>query len=462
MKKMILILYFLTNIILSIEENQNLDNQEINQTEQINDTDSRPDEDEIIEDEVIENHSGFRMDSNTTMSTWTQPLIIDDNNPQFKHSSTIKFHENIVYKPSESYKYPPMYSISYPAAIIVAKSNVTIDLSGFTLSLDPSSASNFLTNSPIYGISIYSGVKNVKIISSGGKGTIFGFSGFAIFGLGYPRGSGYDPHGNLIQTLFIDNLILTQNLSGIHLKGGLEVTIINTNINYNYSPRIAFGIYLERIRNGSIENCNISQNFSYHDITGIYLLDTSNFIVKNSMSIFNGSRKNGNATGIHITGGLLGGSIFNTITDCDTSNNLCGFIEGVVCSGILINGVTQHNIIKNCTSFRNSYNELFPGNITPGIFPIAYGIRVESESKNQIRKNVCGFNSDYGFSDSVGPSQSFYSENIALFNATENYDVTIEDPGGTIPLPTVLVNPHNISAYNYETPILANISIENI
>lgn len=466
MKKTILTLCFLTNIILSIEEDQHLhavnpgyEREELNYQEEFSEDDSIPDN--FIENEYSETYNGFRMDSNAIKSTWTEPLIIDDNNPQFKHTTTIRLKENIVFKPSPSYKYPANYSISYPAAIIVAKSNVTIDLSGFTLSLDPSSASNFLTNQPLYGISIYSGVKNVKIISSGGQGTIFGFSGYAIFGLGYPQGSGYDPNGNLIQSLFIDNLILTQNISGIYLNHILQVSINNTNINYNYSPRPSFGIYLENANNGMIENCNVSQNTSYHDITGIYLFDTVNMIVKNCKVNFNAARRDGYATGIHIQGAILAKSVFNTITNCDTSNNLCGLVEGREARGILINGSTQHNIIINNTSFRNSYNTLFPGAVTPSINPIAYGIKVESGSNNQIDNNTCGFNDGYGFSDSLTPSQSFYQSNTALFNLTENYDITILGaiPPATISLPVVLVYPDDITNYNYQTPNLSNVSI---
>ena len=86
-----------------------------------------------------------RTESSEVNLTWTQPLIIDENNHQFDDTSVVNFKENITYKPSKGYTYPSTYN-DYPAAIIIAKDNITIDLAGFTLSLDPSSKPNFMIN----------------------------------------------------------------------------------------------------------------------------------------------------------------------------------------------------------------------------------------------------------------------------------------------------------------------------
>lgn len=396
-------------------------------------------------------------------SIWAQPLIIDNNNPEFNNKSVFKFEDNILYKPSAQYTYPIAYN-SYPAAIIIAKDNVTIDLAGFSLSLDPSSASNFLTNNPIYGISVVPGVKNVKIISSSSleqKGSIFGFSGFAIYIYGMTQSyNTYDVYSNMVKNIVINNLLITQNINGIYILNSLEASISNTNIIYNYSPRPLFGIYYSNVLNGHITSCRINQNFTFSDVCGIALQDTINITVQNCETNANRSVKNGNATGILITGSSSSSSSANELLNCHATRNLCAYLTGKKSIGFSINNGSFHNVIENCRAALCSHSPSYAGTPAPTIPPQGIGFQLNGANSNQVFNNQAAYNDTYGFADSLLPSTSFWTKNMAILNILANYHVTLPSGSGTEPLPTLVLYLNDLDGFTGAGPQLVNIEVK--
>ncbi|MBV8660776.1 MAG: right-handed parallel beta-helix repeat-containing protein [Candidatus Dependentiae bacterium] len=437
-------------------------------------------------------------------TVWTQPLIIDANNHDFDHKSTVTFVENVVYKPATNYLYPNIY-YNYPAAIIVAKDNITIDLAGFTLALDPSSASNFMVNSPMYGIAIYQGVKNVKIISSSShekKGTISGFSGFAIYMLGINQSyNNYDVFSNYIKNPTIDNILITQGINGIYMSYALQPTISNCDIIYNYSPRPLYGIAFSSVLNGNVDSCRINQNFSYSDIFGIYLFNTINVTVSSCQANVNRSLKNGNATGICITGtqALLNNGVgtipttsaANKISKCEVNQNLCANVDGATSIGINITTYTHHNAVEDCDVFLSGHSLLYPGNPAPPFLnpTQGIGIQINQSPLNQITGCRSGYHDTYGFYDNYASTPSplpppapditiptsFWTKNIAILNGTfsntppyipvgANYNVMVANSSGPIPpvvpLPTTVLTPDNLTAFTGSGPQLVNLEVK--
>ena len=403
-------------------------------------------------------------------SVWTNPLIIDANNHDFDNLSVVKFTENIVYKPTPQYVYPSPYTY-YQAAIIVAKDNVTIDLSGFNLSLDPSSAANFLTYNPTYGIAVYQGVKNLKIISStpsnsnnAMKGSISGFSGYAIYAYGITQSyNTYDVYSNYIKNLTIDNLLITQNINGIYILNGIQPNISNTNVIYNYSSRPLFGMYLSNVFNGQIDTCKVNQNYSYSDMCGICLQNTINIKITDSEANLNRSLQSGDTTGILITGNAIHSSLGNEIINCHTSRNLCAYVAGKKSIGINIQNLSFHNVIEGCRAALCSYSPLFPGATPPIVPPLGIGFQINGGQSNQIFNNQATYNDTYGYSDTLLPvSTSFWSKNTAALNGvggTNNYNVNVPSSGGPIPLPTTKIYINNLDAFTGAGPQLVNIEV---
>lgn len=400
-------------------------------------------------------------------TVWTKPLIIDNNNHDFDGTSILKLHENIVYKPPLNYVYPPLY-VNMPAAIIIAKDNITIDLSGFNLSLDPSSASNFLVNMPTYGIAVYQGVKNLKIIStsltsqSNRQGSISGFSGFAIYMIGSNQSyNNADIFSQMIKNVWIDNILVTQNISGIYINNALQVKITNSNIIYNYSPRLSYGIYFAGVFDGLIHNCVVNQNTSYGDIYGICLQDTIAVTVEGCQTNLNRSLKNGNAIGLNVTATSNVSSYANIINNCISNANLCAFINDKESIGFLLSNGTKHNTLQNCVTFYSSHGPSFANAPIPIDYPHGIGIKLENAPSNQIDKNKSGHHDNYGFYDNAIASSSFYTNNTAYFNPTANYSVSIPTGTGVEPLPSILIYQDALETYDYRTPLFANLEIKS-
>ena len=438
MKKIVLIILLLPSLIRS--EQQKIDTKIINI--------------ETIEQDTTNNRIGDPIIPPKYHHVWTKPTIVDKNNHDYDDLSTIKLEGNVVYKPGLKYPYPSTYS-SYPAAIIVAKDNMTIDLNGYTLSLDPTSAPNFLTNSPVYGIAVYRGVKNLKIISSSPlnqKGIITGFSDFAIYIDGLDESyNSYDIYSNRVKNVLIDNILITQNLNGIYVANALEITVSNTNLIYNYTARPFFGIYFSNILEGIIDNCKINLNSSFTDMHGINLEDTINVTVQNSQTNSNRSSQTGHAIGMQIT--QINDSSGNQILNCTSSGNLCASVNGQKSIGFNIDNQSHHNVIENCNAFLNSQ---VPGSgVTQGI-----GFQIDTGINNQIHKNKSGYNDTYGFYDTAVISTSFWTSNSGIFNGTSNYNIIVPTALGSTQLPRIVVTPDDLTAYLAAGPVLANISVE--
>ncbi len=412
--------------------------------------------------ETEQDINNLRVDTTSETSSkpilvWTKPVIINEKNQDFDENDILKLENNIIYKPGLKYNYPSPYG-SYPAAIIVAKDNITIDLNGYILSLDPSSAPNFLTNSPVYGIAVVPGVKNLKIISSSStnnKGIITGFSDYAIYinGLNESYNS-YDIHLNRVKNVFIDNIFITKNLNGIYITNALEVTISNTNIIYNYTSRPFYGIYFSNIIEGVIDTCKINLNSSFTHLYGINLEDTINITVQNSQTNINQSSQTGNVTGILLTTDLAT-SYANNILNCQANGNLCSFVTGKKSIGFNINNESRHNLIENCSSFLCSHISGSGSATTEGI-----GFQVDAAEHNQIHNNKSAYNDTYGFYDSAEISSSLWTSNTGIFNTEDNYNIVIPTSSGSTSLPTIVVTQDDITAYVAAGPVFANISVE--
>lgn len=403
-----------------------------------------------------DDHENNRADSAKQTTVWTAPVIINDKNP----IDLLQFTTNVSYAPGKNYSYPYYYQ-SYPAAIIIDRDNVTIDLAGFTLNLDPSSATSFLVNNPTFGIAITAGTQNVKIISSNttSKGSISGFTGYAIYMLGSSQiMNSYDIYENYIKQIVIDNVLLTHNTSGIYAMFGIQINIRNTNINYNFSSRPVYGISFSTVLQSSIDNCNVSQNYSWLNMTGIYLQDTINNVATNCNINYNQSLRNGNAIGMQITASSPFTSFMNTVSQTVSNTNLSSFTTGRESIGFLINGGSHTNTISDCQTLYNTHGPSF-GNIPPLISPKGYGIKLETTQNNQISNNTSGYHANYGFFDVSLVSTSFFTKNIGIFNPTNNFEVTIPTSSGSELLPVVLIYQDDLSTYNYTTPLLANLSI---
>lgn len=437
-------------------------------------------------------------------TVWTQPLIIDANNHDFDTKSTVHFLESVVYKPAANYLYPNLY-YNYPAAIIVAKDNITIDLSGFTLALDPSVSSNFMINNPIYGIAVYQGVKNVKIISSsspGHKGSITGFSGYGIYMLGISQSyNNYDIFSNYVKNPIVDNILITQGINGIYMSYALQPTISNCDIIYNYSPRALYGISLSHVLNGLISSCKVNQNFSYNDIFGMYLFNTINVTVSGCHTNVNRSLKSGDATGICITGSQptlinnIGAipttSTSNRISNCEINENLCANVDGAKSIGINVTMYTHHNAIENCNVFITGHSLLYPGNPPPPFTnPVqGIGVQINKSPLNQITNCRSGYHNTYGFYDNYGATPSplpppapdvtiptsFWTQNIAILNGqispippyfptNANYNVMVLNSSAStpvvVPLPTTVMTPDNLTAFTGSGPQLINLEVQ--
>lgn len=407
-------------------------------------------------DDQISTEKIIRADLSTT-TIWTEPQIINDKNP----IDIIRFTNNVVYHPGKMYFYPSYYQ-SYAAAIIIDRDNVTIDLAGFNLSLDGRSASSFLTNNPTFGIAITAGTKNVRIISSGStncKGSISGFTGYAIYALGSTQiMNSYDIYQNYIQNIQINNLLLTSNASGIYLSDVLQATISNTDAVYNFSSRPSYGIYCTNVLQSSIQNSNFNQNWSWATIIGMYLEDTINCSITKCQASYNRSLKHGDAIGMQLTGTSPSSSLVNTISECIANSNLSSYTSGAQSIGYYINRGSHTNIISNSQTFYNSHGPSF-GSIPPLITPKGYGIKLEQSNNNQIIKNQSGYHSHYGFLDISLLSSSFFTSNVSIFNATANYVIDIANGTGSEPLPVLTIYQNDLSVYNYTTPLYENLSI---
>ncbi|AXK60323.1 hypothetical protein [Candidatus Chromulinivorax destructor] len=395
---------------------------------------------------------------------WNSPLIINESNHFFDTQSVVKFEENVVFNPGSTYTFPADY-VNYPAAIIIGKSNITIDLNGFNLSLDPKSASNFAVNRPIHGISIMPGVQNIKIISStekGQTGTISNFSGYGIYGNGFSTQfnaataqTTYNIHESLIQNIFIENILIYGNLGGISLTNVLQIIINFVAVSYSFGNQDVYGIVFNKVFNGAITNSKINQNYSNKDVFGIAFIDTISTSITNSL-IDNNRSVLQNVTGVLIRSSTLSLSRNNKVDSCNIVGNTCANVTGMQVIGINIIG-TVNNTIGNCTVATNFYG---PSLNPPATSAETYGIKLDGTFQNSIADNTVAYHGTCGIIDTATLSSSLFIRNVAIMNEI-NYSAQVQDgvTVGGIPLPTTIVYPGNLTAYTGSGPLWQNIDV---
>jgi len=403
----------------------------------------------------------LNIDKSQTILRLTKPIIISPDNSSFDNISNFTFQENIIYEPDTSYNYDDKY-INHEAVFIINKDNTTIDLNGFSLAFDVES------NVQICGITIMPGIKNTKIISSTSlekKGCITGFPKFAISILG--DNTNFNDlnisDDLMIKYPLIKNILIVQNKSGISIINAVHPTISNTNIIYNSTSEIIYGIFFHNVIDGVVDSCKINNNFSTNDVYGIQLLDTIGTIIENSEIKFNRSTTSGNTTGINIAATSPKKSIGNTIENCKSSGNLCAYTENKESVGFYINYPSHHNIIKNSTSLAQSHNFIPVDGMLPTNPPLGYGIKINNSPHNNLINNQSSYNNGCGFHDSLAPSSSLYFENSAFLNKKENYSVFIANslhPGYLHPLPTKILYQDIVSSTNQFIDHFNNIEIK--
>lgn len=423
---------------------------------------------EITRSEIIQTSSDKKYPT-----IWTKPLIIDSNNHDFDDQNSIKFDNNVIYKPAANYIYPVIYA-NYAAAIIVNKDNITIDLSGYNFSFHPPATSNFMINNPTYGIAVYPGVKNLRIISTNPngnnerthQGSITNFTGYAIFASGSRQSyNSYDIYALMIKNLLIDNLLITQNTNGIYLENCFNPTISNCNIIYNYSSRTTHGIYFSYVLNGLIDQCQINQNLSYTDVYGVLLEDTSNVMVRNSSMNANQSIRTGSARGLSLNASLASPASYdNTIINCTAHRNLCANAEHQTSIGFHISHLSRINTIQNCSSSHSGYSQLSHNAMPPTTPPTSFGFFIDGSNFNTITGNTASYHASAGFFDAALASTSFYTSNIGSFCGPEykgpNFVVSVPNSSTQVgPLQTTNLYANDVSAFTGSGPQLVNLSI---
>lgn len=402
--------------------------------------------------------------------TLTKPIIISSDNSSFDDISNFTFQENIIYEPSKSYKYPHEYE-DYPAAIIIDRSNVTIDFNGFSLikkiSSDPQNNNHKheFTDDITHGIVIMPGANNVKIISNTSlenKGCITLFSGFAIFFAGKLTESYFINHDMMIQCPLIKNLLIVQNKNGISIQNTVQPVIHHMNISCNHSLKEIHGIYLYNTIDAVINNCTINFNSSTDNVYGILLQDAAGSEIKNSSINFNYSTGFGGVTGINITGSSSETSGYNTIINCNIKNNTCSYTQDIESIGCSINNPSHHNTIKQTNCFGHNHNLLNLNAKIPLILPKSHGIKINNSNNNNIIESKCYYYNTYGFYDSMTISTSSYLNNTARLNKIKNYNIFIPNSlhdGYSTPLPTTVIYQDIISNTNQPTNFFNNIEI---
>jgi len=394
----------------------------------------------------------------STGTNWEEPLIIDESSA-FKNIGTIRFKEDIIFKPSAN-------STGVVAAIVVNKDNMTIDLYGYTLQFDSSEIGGLNTTQQIHGIYINPGVKNTKIVSSKSQdsvGAISRFTGYAIYASGNSTetNNNYDFFTNKIKQISIENILIAGNLNGIYLRRVEEATIHNSKIINNISYNTLYGINILNSQDIKITDCKVNQNISHASLTGIYIKDSIGVSVSNTQASYNKSLMTGNVAGITITASSASSCHSNSIFNCQANSNLCAYVNDTQSIGFHLKNQTFNNVIEKCIADGNSYGDYPQNNQTPTTPPLGYGIKLENSNSNQITDNILKSNLSYGFYDNLTGSTSFYTKNKSLYHPVANYDVFyITGTDATQPLEVITIYPGDLSTVAENLSPYSNIEVQ--
>jgi parallel beta-helix repeat protein len=413
----------------------------------------------------LKNYGGANHD-NSSILYWDYPLVIDTNTT----GNIFKLNQNILFKPTAD------TLTTENSAIVITKDNVTIDLYGQTLLLDPSSIE---LSTAVCGIYIGAGVKGTQIISSTQdihqKGTILDFTC-----------SGITLDGNsvsIIKHTTINNINCSDNANGVYGQYCDDIYITNSHFIGNFhASNSAYGVYLKNVTDTNIESVTSSGNFSGKNAFGIYLENSINGDLKDctangnySIATVTGSDPEilGSSYGIQITssGTSTDSSSSNNIINCITNENYHVSNTGVPNQesvGIILtkavgaNSKTKNNNIENCTARRN-----MSSTGTDGI-ALGYGVKLNDSSKNEVTTCRASYNTTAGIIDTLSASTTYFTSNLCFFNGNatiQNYDINFLAPSGTsavsttIPIPTVVLHISDHIAIQSELRTTANIEI---
>lgn len=404
---------------------------------------------------------------NTDATTyWDHPLIINDDDSRFVNKNVVRLLENITYKPSADM----VTNSPYPAAIIIDRDNVTLDLFGFSLYLDDSLITGYDEDAlpicigepdditRVYGIYITPGTKNVRIISSKNsnilQGAVRDFTDYAVYVDG---GSTYEES---IDQVLIEKIIISDNHGGIYMTNANDVIINNANINGTSGQEAIYGMNINTTKNLVINECRVTSQTGCGNIYGISLLDCISATIFNTICSFNTSLT-ADSYGFYIHASTQTSSYGITLDHCTANENIAAYAQSAQSAGILFADDTYNNTITNCTCLSNRWTAQGDADVVSPL-PTSFGIRMQNSLYNEISANNVGTNQDYGIFDGSTTlseqqaSTNIYTKNKSFFNPT-NYFIFFEN-AGIQALPTIILYPGDLSALNTANEI-ENIEI---
>ncbi|MDP3793107.1 MAG: hypothetical protein Q8Q89_05290, partial [bacterium] len=123
--------------------------------------------------------------------------------------------------------------------------------------------------------------------------------------------------------------------------------------------------------------------------------------------------------------------------------------------GINIASGSLHNVIDSCNA--DLHGNVPSSASPPSPLPTGIGIQIDNSAFNQINSNRCGYNENYGISDTDSPSTSFFTKNFCALNLDANYNVIVPSTSGPIALPTLILSSGDLTSYTGAGPILSNL-----
>lgn len=409
---------------------------------------------------------------------WDHPLMISDSNPTFEGINIVRIKENITFKPNTNTTCPVT---TQQAAIIVAKDDMTIDLSGFAITMDgqklnpvppvlvgpDNNCSDPGCIPAVHGIYIMPGVKNTRIISTQSdnthtRGSIKKFTGFGIYM------AGDTGVGKQVEEVFVNNLRIYNCYNGIYAQHASNVNITRTEANNNCNYNTVHGMHFVNVSELYVVGCQASSNRACNNVYGMRLQDTTNALIQDcqtSKNISATTSNTGSVYGIHISGTSPTTSFANTVQDCKASGNICADTVNSECVGVLLGDQSAHNIVQNCTILSNDVAGI---NNSPN----AYGIRLDNSHFNEVTENKVGCNATSvsisghpGISDSLtAGSTSLFTSNVSFFNGHqggENFNIKFKkNSGETEDFKATIIYAANLEGVSTNVPTLGNLDIK--
>ena len=334
-----------------------------------------------------------------------------------------------------SYYLTTNITVSSGNAITINSNDVTLDLSGFTISsTDPgNTGSAILLNSGPGSVIL----QNVTILNGFIRGTVTGIGSGSYSGSGFSsgiaRGFGFAPENVRIANISVSGCMG----SGIYLSGGSTVvesctvrTVgysgINASIVKN-SSAVDCGSGISTGYGGTLTGCSASSCYNTGISAGNYSTlencaandNYTNGIVAGQGCIVRHCTASGNGLNSSYTNGVgIMSDIRTTIEDCTANDN---YNDGIMASG-------------DCTVLDNhaSHNGLGYGSAA-GIHTVGSGSRIEG---NHTRDN-----SGYGIKSDAGPNGDVIIRNTSGGNGIAAYTPTSGNDFAPVQTPATMTNP---------------------